>query len=82
MDDPATLERRLDAGDWLRTGEVAALLGVSRGTIHNWVKAGTIGHKRKGGGIQRVCNPEDVRRLLNQSRQVHGGTDPEEPTDG
>lgn len=80
MDDPATLERRLDAGDWLRTGEVAALLGISRGTVHNRVKAGEIRHKRKGGGIQRVCNPADVRRLLDESRQVRGGPEPEPPT--
>lgn len=72
-DDLADLERRLDAGEWLRPGQVATLLDISRGTVHNKLTSGEIRSRRKGGGIQRICNPADVRRLLDESRQVHGG---------
>jgi excisionase family DNA binding protein len=72
--DVADIERRLDAGEWLRPGEVAALLGIGRTTVHRMLGAGTIGHRvRPGTGEQRECAPADVRRLLDERRQVHRG---------
>jgi Helix-turn-helix domain len=71
VDTPAALERRLDAGEWLRPGEVAVLLGWSRSTVTNRINDGTIAHRWKG--KQRVCKPQDVRRLLDKSREEHRG---------
>ena len=70
---PSELERRLDAGEWLSGGQVATLLGVGRSTIQRRMADGTLKWRRRGGGIQRVCDPADVRRLLDESRRVHGG---------
>lgn len=75
--DVADLERRLDAGEWLRTGEVAALLGQGRTTVHRTLAGGDIRFRRTVGG-QRHCNPEDVRRVLDRTREVHG----DEPSEG
>lgn len=66
------IEQRLDAGEWLRPGEVATLLDVSRTTVHGLLKRGEIRYRATPGG-QRRCNPEDVRRLLDAARRVHGG---------
>jgi hypothetical protein len=72
------LERRVNAGEWLRPGEVAKLLGVSgrplgRTTIHRYLEAGDIGYRYRGGGTQRECDPADVRKLLARAREVHRG---------
>ncbi len=75
VDEPAELERRLDAGEWLRPGEVAVLLDIGRSTVHDMLKAGKISYRRKGGGIQRLCDPADVRRLLDESRRVRRAGD-------
>jgi excisionase family DNA binding protein len=72
--DVSDIERRLNAGGddaWLRPGEVAALLGVGRTKVHEMLNSGTIGYRIKAGGIQRRCNPDDVTRLLSESRREH-----------
>lgn len=75
--DVADVERRLDAGEWLSPGQVAALLGVARNTVHALLKAGTIRHRVKPGvGAYRECNPEDVRKLLDARREEHKGDSP------
>jgi excisionase family DNA binding protein len=71
--DPSELERRLDAGEWLSPGQVASLLGTSRSTVTRRINDGTLRYRRRAAGIQRVCNPEDVRRLLDAAREVRGG---------
>ena len=68
--DPAELERRLNAGEWLKPGSVATLLGMSRGTVHNLLGARKIGYRKTPGG-QRECDPADVKRLLEERRRVH-----------
>lgn len=73
--DVADIERRLNADEWLRPGDVALLLGVARSTVHEYLKAGRIRYRRKGGGVQRECHPDDVRRLLAEAREVRRGGD-------
>jgi hypothetical protein len=81
MDDAEAVERRLDAGEWLRTGDIAILFGVDPGTPHRWLVRGVklasgerfrIRYRRTAGG-QRHCNPADVRRLLDETRRERGG---------
>lgn len=72
VDEPAEIERRLAAGDWLRASEIAALLGMSRTTVHRLFLRGTIGY-RSTPGRQRLGDPVDVRRLLTESREVRRG---------
>lgn len=70
--DLADIERRLDAGEGLLIGEAAALLHVGRSTIDRLIRRGTIRYQvRAGPGAYRECHPEDVRRLLDEYRQVH-----------
>jgi excisionase family DNA binding protein len=69
------LERRLNAGEWLLMGEVAALLGISRATVHRMLTAGVLGHRiRPGAGKRRECKPADVRAQLAERRREHRGT--------
>ncbi len=72
--DTADLERRLDAGEWLLIGEVAALLGIGRATVHRMLVARTIRYRtRPGSGSYRECHPDDVRQRLAARREVQGG---------
>jgi excisionase family DNA binding protein len=73
--DLAQLARRLEAGDWLQIGEVAALLNVSRNTVDRRMRDGTIGTRMRAGTKWRVCNPADVLRLLEESITERRGTD-------
>ncbi|MEU0078490.1 hypothetical protein ABZY58_11390 [Micromonospora tulbaghiae] len=78
-DELADLERRVRAGEWLKTGAVAKLLGMGRTKVHTLVKEGVIGHRKVPGAPvkpQRECNPKDVLRLLEERRrQYRGETD-------
>ena len=71
--DPEELRRQVDAGEWLRAGDVAILLGRSRTTIHRLLAAGEIGWKLLPGGKQRHCDPADVLRLLREAGDVRRG---------
>jgi len=72
-DRAADIERRLDAGEWLRPGDVGVLFGRTRYAVDDWMNAGKLRFRRSPGG-HREAHPEDVRRLLDEQRQVHGGT--------
>lgn len=77
-DEQTELEKRVRAGEWLKTGAVATLLGIGRTKVHTLLGRGTIRYRVIPGGIQRVCNPEDVLRLLEDGRRMHG-EDPAAP---
>lgn len=70
----AAVERRLAANESLRLGEVATLAGRGRSTIQDWIQTGKWKprHTRTLGG-QRRFHPDDVRQLLAEVREVHGG---------
>lgn len=75
MDDKAELERRLDAGEWLSTGEVAVLLDTSRWTVIRIVNHGRVidGAEyrigTRGLGRTRELDPADVKALLVARRR-------------
>ena len=74
----ADLERRVRAGEWLKTGKVAILLGMGRTKVHTLVTSGVIGHRKVPGAPkkpQRECNPADVLRLLEERRREIRGED-------
>ena len=75
---PAQLEQRLQAGEWLRSGQVAKLFGMSRWTILYWLKNGVPldGERfyirfRESPGGWRLCHPDDVQRVLTAHRREH-----------
>jgi excisionase family DNA binding protein len=70
-DGPERLEARVRAGEWLRPGDAARLLGFSRSTMLRRIDDGTVGYRMHAGGHQRRVNPEDVLRLLEASRAEH-----------
>lgn len=71
--DVVDLERRLAANEWLRTGEVSALVRQSRTAFHEWLKKHPEVRFTRTLGGQRKYHPDDVRRLLAEVREVHGG---------
>lgn len=74
------LERQARAGQWLRMGDAAQLLGVSRTKMHTLVESGAVAHRLPPGGRWRRCDPHDLLRLLDDSRRERrGGTDNEHP---
>jgi hypothetical protein len=69
------LERALESGEWLRPGDVARLLGISRTAAVRLLNSDPpqIRYRVKPGtGRHRECHPDDVRRELDARRQVHG----------
>lgn len=68
-------EAKLAAGGWLRIGEVIRLLGVSRTTVHRLLSSDPPAIRYRvapGPGQYRECHPDDVRRLLEERRRIHG----------
>lgn len=71
----AEIERKLDAGEWLGPGQVAALFNTSRTSVDRWLRSGRITYRRGPTG-RRELNPADVRRELDEYRQERrNGTD-------
>ena len=68
------LRAAVDAGEWLRGGDVAIVLGRGRTTVHRLFESGELGWKFMPGGKQRHADPADVRRLLAEAEQVHRGS--------
>jgi hypothetical protein len=75
---PSEIEQLLDGGNWLTSGQIRILLspggGRLRGRTTVWrrLQKPDMRYRETPGG-QREYHPEDVRRLLDESRQVRGG---------
>lgn len=64
-------ETQLCYGDWIRTGEVARLLGKHRSAIQNWYRAGWIRCYRAG---RNTSTPRiDLRRLARERPRLFAG---------
>ncbi|GGN86476.1 hypothetical protein GCM10010112_68110 [Actinoplanes lobatus] len=77
MADGPDLEARVRGGEWLRPGQAAQLLGTSRATLSRRLEDGTIGWRLNASGKQRLCDPRDLIRLLEQSREDRRGSMPD-----
>lgn len=77
--DAAAIERKLDAGEWLRPGEVAVLFEAHRATVDRWIKAGRLRYRRRGPAGYRVLKPEDVRRELEEYRRERRNGEHQKP---
>lgn len=75
----AGLEERVRAGEWLRIGDAAKVLDVSRSKVDLMMRAGTVGHRREPGSKYRQANPQDVLRLLEEARRERRGGAAGEP---
>jgi hypothetical protein len=73
--------RGLRAGAWLRTGDAAKVLGISRSKVDTLMRRGTVGYRLEPGSTYRLCNPADVIKLLDDSRREVRG-EPEAPASG
>ncbi|MFI5938098.1 hypothetical protein [Actinoplanes sp. NPDC051494] len=69
-----TLRARLRAGDWLRVGDVAKVLGIGRTKAHTLMTKGVIGYKLEAGGKYRQANPADVLKMLSESETEYRTT--------
>jgi IS30 family transposase len=69
---PEELQRLLDRGDWLTSGQIATLLGRGRTTMWRRLQRPDMRYQLSPGG-QKAYHPEDVRRLVAEAREVRGG---------
>lgn len=69
----AALTKRLLAGEWLRTGQAAKVLDISRSKVDLMIRAGSIGYRNEPGSRYRQCNPRDIRKLLDDAQQERRG---------
>ena len=77
---PEEIEQLLDGGGetaWLTSGQIRVLLGrdgrlAGRTTVWRRLTRPDMRYRETLGG-NREYHPEDVRRLLDESRRVHGG---------
>lgn len=68
-DERASLEQRVMAGEWLRVGDAAKVLGIGRTKMHTLVSRGAISYRLEPGSRYRQVNPADIKKLLDESRQ-------------
>lgn len=74
------IEQLLDAGTWLTSGQIRVLLAqpgrlAGRTTVWRRLQRSDMRYRETLGG-NKEYHPEDVGRLLNESRRVRGGQDP------
>lgn len=67
----AALEKRVTAGEWLRTGDAAKVLGISRSKVDLMIRAGELGYRLEPGSRYRQVNPKHIRKLLDAHRTEH-----------
>lgn len=67
--DPADVERRLRAGEWVSIPELAAVFRRDRTTVYRWVvKKDLIKHRMSPGGGEVEVDPVDALRALEDWR--------------
>jgi excisionase family DNA binding protein len=71
----SALEKRVKAGEWLRVGDAAKVLGVGRTKMHTLVTNGVIGYRTEPGSRYRLCNPKDISKLLADAREERRGSE-------
>lgn len=79
---------KLDAGEWLRAGDLGALLGSNRFRASEWLNNGVVingerffmRYRRTPGG-RREANPDDVRVVLAAYERQRRGRENTEETD-
>lgn len=59
------LIRRVRAGEWLQTGDIAVVLRIGKKSVDRRIHAGVIETRPKAGSSWRLCSPKDVLRLLD-----------------
>ena len=64
-----TLRARVRAGEWLRIGDVAKVLGIGRTKAHTLMTKGVIGYQLEPGSTYRLANPEDLLKLIADAEQ-------------
>lgn len=87
--DPAEIEQRLKAGEWLRIGDLMVLFGqpgkpASRSSVDRWIRNGAkfgskrvvIHYKIEPSG-DRVCDPHDIAVVLAESRKIRSADYPD-----
>lgn len=73
---PEEIEQRLRDGEWLSPPLVAVLFDVDPNTVRARLNAGSVRFRPKSPGSRyRVCHPDDVLALLDESRRVHRAGD-------
>ncbi|MFD6565428.1 helix-turn-helix domain-containing protein [Micromonospora profundi] len=65
----------VSAGKWLRVGQVAEMLGVSVGTVRNYVDAGKFRRVRRLAAGDRRIWSEDVDAYIRQIEEDQGESD-------
>jgi hypothetical protein len=70
---PAEIERALAGGAWLTSGQICTLVGRPRTTMWRRLQQPDMHWRPTPGGRTREYQPEDVRKLVDELRQVHGG---------
>jgi hypothetical protein len=87
--DSAEIERRLEAGEWLRIGDLMILFGqpdrpANRSSVDRWIRNGAkfgakrivIRYKIDPSG-DRLTNPEDISQVLAESRKIRSADYPD-----
>lgn len=86
----AEIERRLNAGEWLKIGELMVLFAdpngrpAGRSSVDRWITNGArFGKKRVSIHFmiapsgERICDPEDIKVVLAESRKVRSADYPD-----
>lgn len=69
----AALRERVHAGEWLRIGDAAKALGISRSKVDLLMKAGTITYRLEPSSRYRQVSPTDIVKLLDEARRERRG---------
>lgn len=57
----------LAAGQWVKVGEVAAILGLDPATVHRWRRSGRLRTRRQGGVGQHLFDPVQLLEMIEDA---------------